>query len=99
MNLVRPWESSSSQPSPSSSSSSSLSAPKSDEGFCFPLSAFRFSEPRPPLPANLRHDVIHLSGYFPASLIVGGGFGRRVIAKPRVGVMYGIPGYGPLDDG
>jgi hypothetical protein len=51
------------------------------------------------LPVDLRHDVKHLAGYFPASFIVGGGFGRGVIAKPGVSVMYGIPGYGSLDDG
>src|SRR6267142_3366172 len=51
------------------------------------------------LPANLRHDVKHLAGYYPASLVVGGGFGRRVIAKPGISIMDGIPGYGSLHDG
>src|SRR5882724_6503419 len=49
--------------------------------------------------ANLRHDVKHLSGNFSASFIVGSSFRRRVIAKPGVGVMYGIPGCRALYDG
>src|SRR6266496_1939643 len=56
--------------------------------------------PRQPvrLPADFRHDVEHLPGYFPASLIVGGGFGWCIITKPGASVMYGIPGDRSLND-
>ena len=47
---------------------------------------------------DVGHDVEHFSRDFAAAFVVGGGFGGRVVAEARVGVVDGESGDGAFDD-